>query len=55
MDYTKIQPYKRRVRPNNPESLSPFLDSELLRVATASQDALAALKDLDARLRAAGL
>ena len=54
MDFAKLLPYSRRIRPNNPESLPSFLDSELLRVSTSSQDIVKALQDLDARLRAAG-
>lgn len=52
---TKIpSQYRKAIRPVTPESFPSFVDTELEKVARVTADIVAALKDLDARLTAAG-
>ena len=51
---TRLEPYTRRVRPNDPAGLASYMDEEFRRIETSSRDIVAAIKDLDSRLKSIG-
>lgn len=53
-DFSRLLVYRKSIRPPQPESFPIFVDNELDKAARASAEVATALKDLDARLTAAG-
>lgn len=54
-DYRTLTPYRKAIRPVQPQSFPQFVDNELDRLAITTNQIITALRDLDARLTAASL
>lgn len=52
MDFTKLIPFRRQLRPVDPASLPIYLDQELERVAMVTVNYHQALTELEARIAA---
>lgn len=48
----RLTAYRRGIRPVSPDSFPRFVEQELEKVSTTSSELLAAVKALDARLKA---
>lgn len=54
MEFSRLLPYRRQLRPAIPESLPTYLDGEFRRIDNSSRDVVQALQDLDERLKRLG-
>ena len=50
MDYQKLVPYQRAIRPVMPDSFPRYVEQELDKIAVATSNIISALKDLNTRV-----